>query len=572
MKIALSSKLSVLALAVVFTGCCCLGRMTRNADAVSYKVNPAPLEAHCDEIEVEVTAEFPPKYFDRKTTIDVTPMLVGENGATAKFESFSLQGEKVAGNNTVIPFKSGGSYTFKGKVPYKEGLDYSDLEMNITLKKGTKNKVLDPYQIAVGTITTPYLVQNDDRVLIAKDKFQRVTEHKQEATVNYAQNSSYVRPNELRDADIKELEAFVAEAAKNENITITGVEIQAYASPEGELRFNENLAEDRAESARKVVARILKRKKIDTKADNFFNNIAKGEDWLGFKAEMEKSKIEDKELILRILTMYDDLAKREQEIRNLSKTYTEVADKILPGLRRSQIDVNYKVQGKTDEEILSLAKSNPVDLNVEELLYAATLTSDNKEKLAFYTAAQNQFPADYRGFNNAGVIEFKMGNTAKAKNLFNEAKKVNASAEVHNNLGVIARLEGRKGDARKHFEAGLAAGKDVKYNTGILDIQECRYGSAVTNMAGENTFNAALAAHLDGKNDKAIEVLNAAGNKDAKSHYLYAVVYGDMGNEEKMVAHLKESISADASMKAKAAKDRAFYQYRNNSAFTSVVK
>ena len=572
MMLSIKSKLAALSLAVVFTGCCCLGRMTKNADAVQYTVNPTPVELHCDEVEVEIKATFPPRYFDRKTSIEVTPTLVGDNGVVAKYQSFTLQGEKVAANNTVIPFKAGGSYTFKGKVPYQDGLDYSDLDMSIILKRGSKSKTLNPRTIGAGTVVTPLLLMNDDKVLIAKDKFQRITQHKQEATINFAQNSAFVNSSELRQDDVKELEAFIAEAAKNENITVKGVEVEAYASPEGELRLNENLAEQRAEAAQKVVKRILARKKIDTKADNFFRNIPKGEDWIGFKTEMEKSNIKDKELILRILTMYDDLAKREQEIRDLSKTYVEVADKILPGLRRAQIDVNYEVLGRDDQAILSLAKNNPVDLNVEELLYAATLTDVQSEKLAFYTAAQKQFPQDYRGFNNAGVVEYNMGNKDKAKSLFNQAKEKMASAEVHNNLGVIARHEGNKAQARTHFEAALAAGDAVKYNTGILDIQECRYAAAVKNFEGKNTFNSALASHLAGNNDQAIDKLKASGKADGMTHYLMAIAYADKGDDNNTVEQLKMAVAKDASLKAKAAKDRAFYAYRNNQAFTAVVK
>lgn len=571
MKMSVQSKLSVLALAVVFTGCCCLGRMTKNADAVQYTVNPNPAELHCDEVEVEVKATFPPRYFDRKTSIDVTPSLVGENGAVANFTPFTLQGEKVAANNTVIPFKEGGSYTFKGKVPYQPGLDYSDLQMNIVLNRGKKTKALDPYNIGVGTIVTPLLVQNDDKVLIAKDKFTRITKHVQEATINYLQNSSSVRSSELRQDDIKALEKFIAEAAKDSTVTITGLEVEAYASPEGELRLNENLAEDRAESAQAVVKRMLARKKIDTKADGFYNNIAKGEDWLGFKSAMESSNIKDKELILRILTMYDDLAKREQEIRNLSKTYVEVADKILPDLRRSQIDLKYEVLGKTDAQILAIAKDNPVDLNAEELLYAATLTDKDSEKMAFYTSAQKQFPNDYRGFNNAGVVAYRMGDMAKAKDMFNKAKGINASAEVHNNLGVMARLDGDRSAARTHFEAALAAGDAVKYNTGILDIQDCRYAAAVKNFGESKTFNSALASHLNGANDQAISKLEAAGD-NAMNHYLTAIAYADKGQADAAVSSLKKAIAKDASLKAKAAKDRAFYSLRNNTTFTAAVK
>ncbi|MGB0167353.1 MAG: hypothetical protein ACPF8V_10925, partial [Luteibaculum sp.] len=208
MKLSIKSILSAAAVAVIFTGCCCLGKMTRNADAIKYEINPHPLEMKCDQISMELKAQIPPKYFDRKTTLQVTPVLMGENGTVARFKPFYLQGEKVAGNNPVIQMKEGGNYTYSDKIDYQEGLSYADLELEVQLKRGKKNKTLDPRKIGVGTIITPYLLQNDDKVLIAKDKFTRVTKHKQEATINYLQNSPVVRSSELRDKDIKELEAF----------------------------------------------------------------------------------------------------------------------------------------------------------------------------------------------------------------------------------------------------------------------------------------------------------------------------------------------------------------------------
>ncbi len=572
MRLSLPSAIAALAVAVLFTGCCCLGKMTRNADAIKYEVVPSPLEMHCDEVAVELKATVPPQYFDRKVTLEITPALVGDNGTVARFKPFYLQGEKVAGNNPVINRKEGGNYTYSDKIPYQEGLEHANLELDVKLTRGNKERLLDPRPIGVGTIVTPYLLMDDDKVLVASDKFKRITNHTQKATVNYLQNSAYVRPSELRQDDIKEVQALAEEIAENEAMSLTGVSIEAYASPEGELRFNENLADDRAETARKVIARILRREKLNNKEEGFYTKTPKGEDWLGFKAAMEKSDIKDKELILRILTMYDDLKKREQEIRNLSKTYTEVADKILPGLRRSTVMVNYQVVGKTDAEILELARTNPVDLNVEEMLYAATLTKDNAEKLKFYTTAQKQFPKDFRGFNNAGVIEFNMGNVEKAESLFNKAKDINASAEVHNNLGVIARLAGDRKTARDHFEKGLAAGEAVKYNVGILDLESCKYGAAAKNFNGAATFNNALALHLDNKNDQAIKALQESGKTDGMTHYLYAIIYAHKKDDAKVMSHLKDAIAADASLKAKAAKDREFYAYRNNPEFTGMVK
>ena len=557
--------------AALLTSCASLGKMAKNADDIKYRVTPNPLEVHGDKVALSVNGVFPDKYFAKKVTLDVVPVLKYENGEQA-FDNVTVQGEKVAGNNKVIQYKEGGSFSYNDTIPFTPGMDFAELVVRAKGSQGSKSKDFEDFVIGVGVITTPYLLQNDDKVVLGDHNFERVTTHEQKAKINYLVNSSYVRPAELRDDDVKELTAFSKEAGSNEDITVTGVTLEAYASPEGELSLNENLADERAESARKAVRNILRRGKVDEKAENFYSNLPKGEDWLGFKAEMEKTDIEDKDLILRILSMYPDVKKREQEIKNLSKTYVEVADKILPKLRRTHVTVAYEVQGKTDEEILTLAKSNPADLNAQELNYAATLTTNEAEQLSFYQAAEAQFADDFRGANNVGVIYFKQGKLDDAKEQFEKANRINENAATLTNLGAVARREGKRQEALDFYAKAGSTLKQTSYNKALVLVQNGEYDAALTATDGANTFNSALAATLLKNYDEAKNRLTSSDAAEtAMGHYLHAIIAARTGDSAKMGEQLSKAIAKDASLKAKAKKDREFYGYLDTDAFKAAV-
>ena len=556
----------------LLTSCASLGKMAKNADDVKYRVSPNPLEVHGDKVALSVNGVFPDKYFAKKVTLEVVPVLKHESGEQA-FEKVTVQGEKVAGNNKVIQYKEGGSFSYNDTVAYTPGMNFSELVVRAKGSQGSKSKDFEEFVIGIGVITTPYLLQNDDKAAVAPDGFERVTQHEQTAKINYLVNSSSVRSSELRDADMVELTAFAKEAGKNDAITVKGVSLEAYASPEGELSLNENLADERAQSAQNSVKNILRRSKVADKADGFYKNLPKGEDWLGFKAEMEKTEIEDKDLILRILSMYPDVKKREQEIKNLSKTYVEVADKILPKLRRTHVTVDYEVVGKTDEEILSLAKTNPADLNAQELNYAASLTSDVNEQLNFYQAAEAQFADDFRGANNVGTILLAQGKLTEAKAKFEKANGIDENAYTLTNLGVVARLEGNRTAALEHFEKAGTSLKETAYNKGLVLIQQGKYDAAVTATQAFNTFNSALAATLLKDYDQAKNRLtNSEVAETAMGHYLHAVIAARLGDQAKMGEELTKAITLDAALKGKAQKDREFYSYVETEAFKAAVK
>jgi Flp pilus assembly protein TadD len=374
-----------------------------------------------------------------------------------------------------------------------------------------------------------------------------------------------VRSSELRDDDIKAVNDFLSDYGTNEDYQFKNAEIVSYASPEGELSFNEDLADERAESAAKALTRLMKKNDMEFDEESFFNLMPKGEDWEGFKEKMEASDIADKELILRILEMYSDKTKREEEIRNLAATYTEIKEKILPDLRRSQITVNYDIVGRSDEEIIALARSANADtLSLEEMLYAATLTEDMNEKYSIYEKASQQYANDYRAFNNMGVIKLKKNELSDAESMFMKAEQIESNPISKNNLAIIKRLNGERMAAMDMLEEAAGAGDEVNYNMGIIDIQNGEYNSAIQNMKGYNTFNKALAQVLNGNNEGALSTLNSSDEKDsAMGNYLKAIIGARMNDATMVSNSLKAAFALDASLKEKAEDDLEFRNFQD---------
>lgn len=540
-----------------------LGKMAKYAETITYDVQPNPLIVRGDSVELNINGNFPGKYFSKKAMVELTPTLTYAEGSTP-YKMVSFQGEAAPGNATVIPYETGKSFSYNDKVAYKPEMRDSELMLNILGKQGSKEKAFDPYKLADGVITTPLLVQSDDMSIIAKDQFTRTTSHEAKAVINYLVNSSVVRPGELRDADMKALQTLLKDYGTNADYEFKGTTILAYASPEGEISLNENLAVERSESAKRSVSSLMKSNKVKFD-DSKFNLVPKGEDWVGFQEKMQASDIADKELILRILTMYSDVTKRESEIKNLAATYTEVAEKILPELRRSQITVNYDIVGRTDEEIIALARSANADsLTVEEMLYAATLTEDMNEQNAIYEKASQTYPDDYRAFNNMGVMKMKKNDMNGAKQLFETAQSKQDNTVSKNNLAVIQRLSGDRKAAAAGYESAAGAGDEVNYNMGILDIMNGNYDSAIQNMKGYNTYNKALAQVLAGNNEAALATLNQSDDKDsAEGQYLKAIIGARMNDATMVSNSLKAAYALDASLKERAADDLEFRNFQN---------
>lgn len=546
---------------VLIQGCGGLGKMDKLKEELNAKVEPDPLIVRGDSIEINLSGKYPEKYFHKKVIVEATPVLTYEGGETP-FEMQGYQGEDAAGNYEVIPYATGKSFAYTDKIAYTPAMSESNLELRIKGSKGSKEQSFDPIPLVAGVITTPYLMQNDDKPTMSKDNFKRTLSKSKEATVNFAYNSSNVTSSELKDDDIKALKTFIEECAVSDSLVLVGTNVEAYASPEGEISLNEDLALERSQAANKIIANLIKKAKIEVAETGFYVDSPKGEDWDGFKEQMEASSIEDKNLILRVLEMYTDKNKREQEIKNIAMTYKQIEKVILPSLRRSQITLNYKVEGYTDEELMVLCKSNPEILTVEEILFSATLFDGMNDKLEIYEHAERLFPTDYRGINNVGYILFMQNKKEEAKSQFEKAYAVAKKPEVANNMGICARLDGDRGAALDYFAAASGAGDAVAYNKALVKIQQGDYSSAVSNMGSNNTFNVALAKVLNGDNSGAKAAIDNSGDTSAMALYLKAIIAARQGSGADVLKNLNDAIAKDASLKAKAMKDLEFRDFK----------
>ena len=536
--------------------------MEKEIEAMGLEASPEPLILRGDQVELEVTGRFPAKYFGKKVSVEATPVLTWEGGS-ASFESEGFQGEDAAGNFTVVPFESGKSFSYASSVPYDPAMeDAAELAVVISGTQGNKSATFDPFVVGAGVITTPLWVQADDKFIPVKDNFQRVITYTEEVTVNYSVNSSTVRSGELRDADWKALKELIQLSVDADSVTVTGVRIEAYASPEGEITLNEDLASDRANSAATSMTREMKRKKL-TADEAFYDLVPKGEDWQGFKALMQASDIEDKNLILRVLEMYSDKNKREEEIRNIAKTYNEIEKEILPALRRSQLVVSYDVEGYTDEELMDYCMSMPDSLTADELLYAATLFEDLNDKLAVYQSAARVHAGDFRGYNNAGWCLAQMGRMNQAGEVFQQALELERNKAVLNNVAALTRQDGDIDGAMKLLNEAAGAGSEVGYNKGIILIQKGDYASAISNMGRVSSVNVALAKMLNGDAAGAKTALENASEDSAVASYVMAVACARLNDSAGVKKHLGEALAKDPDLRQKAEKDLEFRDMRD---------
>lgn len=550
-----------------------LKNMTKRADEVSYNVTPSPLEMHADSIDVSISVNVPPKFFNKKVSVEVTPTLnYGNNEAT--FKPFVLVGESSEVEGATINYEKGGNYSYTDRIAYQEGMDVATLNAVAQGQFKSKTKDFDPIEIATGTIITPSWAMEDDQVKLGDDEFAKVFPAEKTAIINYLVNSAQVRPSELQDQDMKELISWVNEKSKDKMFNFKGVGVVAYASPEGELSINENLANDRANTGANTAKTYLTRNRVQgASSSDFYAKDGRGEDWDGFKSAMQASDIKDKDLILRVLEMYEDNEKREEEIRNLSETFDIIKDEILPDLRRSIVTIKGEKVSFSDEKIQEFAKSNPDTLNTEELLYAATLTNDLDEKLSIYKTYTKLHGEDWRGPNNMGYIYAKQNNMEEAKSHFDKANSISPDNPVIlNNLGVYERANGNIEKAKEYYEMASGANPEVGNNLGYLQMKEGDYSAAVNSYGGVKTFNAALAQTLNGDYDAALQTIDASPAADqAAGYYLKAVIGARKGDQAIVVSNLKSAISKDSSLKERAKKDAEFTKYKDNAEFQAAV-
>ena len=554
----------LVALVAVLTSCSSkMGELSSDY----FTVTPQVLEAVGGKVPATINGKFPEKYFKKKAVVEVTPVLRWEGGE-AKGQPAVFQGEKVEGNDQTISYKMGGSYTMKTSFDYVPEMAKSELYLEFKATIGKKVVTIPAVKVADGVISTSELVNNtlgNANPALGEDAFQRIIKEKHDANIMFLIQQANIRSSELKTA--KEFNKEVANVNEAANKKISNIEVSAYASPDGGVSLNTTLAENRESNTTKMLSKDLKKAKIDAPIDAKYT----AQDWEGFQELVSKSNIQDKELILRVLSMYQDPAQREQEIKNISSVYKTLADEILPQLRRSRLTLNYEIIGKSDEEIAKLTSSNPSELNVEELLYAATLTNDPAKQEAIYTQATKQFPNDYRAYNNLGKLAYQAGNIDKAESYFKKAANVNASPEVNMNLGLVSLMKGDKAAAEAYF--GKAAGtKELGESMGNLYIAQGQYERAVNSFGDSKTNSAALAQILAKDYNKAKNTLANVERPDAYTDYLMAVLGARTNNSSMVTSSLKSAVAKDSSLAKKAATDLEFAKYFTNADFMNIVK
>ncbi len=538
---------------------------------LQYTVNPSPLEMHADSVRVKVDVTFPEKGIKKKAYAEITPKLAGTS-----LKTVTVVGEKATANGNVVPYKAGGKVTYTDVVAYKPEFEYTELIVTGKVYKGGKEKkdAFTDTEIAKGTIITPYLVNKDFKAIYAKDEFKRVTEQNTKAQFNFEKAKHNVRPAELKDKDIVDLQAWLAAAQSNPKINIKSINITGFASPEGEVAYNSTLSTDRANSSKTSMLDVAKKAKNEKASGEIYALDGKGEDFDGFKVELTnntKIKQEDKDLILRVLTMYSDPQQRETEMRNLGKSFTELEKNIFPLLRRAEVNVVFDLTGYSDEELKSISVSDPQKLTIEELLFTATLTEDLNEKLRLYKEAEKKDPSDYRAANNVGVVLYNQGKMAEAKSQFEKANGLKDNAISKNNLGAIAGASGDRKLASDLFAQANGAGKEVDYNKGIIAIQNGKYAEAVSSFGGDASFNKALAQLLNGDAAAATKTIDESNDKESgQGYYLKAVSSARQNKLVDIVSNLKSAIGKDAAWKTKAAKDREFLKYAEDASMSFI--
>jgi len=545
--------------AVILTSCGGLKKMVKNYDQVTYTVTPTVLEMHGDSVEINISGKFPPKYFHKKVVAEATPILKFEGGEKA-YTMTKLQGESVQDNNKVIGYADGGSFSYNGKISYEDAMRISKLEIKIDAymaSKPDKKVTFDAKEIANGVIATPSLVNLKGKTILGKDNFQRITSANKGAEILYQIQQANLKSTELRKDQVKDLLAFIDEVKNNDRKEFKGVTVSSYASPDGATDLNTKLADRRSKTADKYVQKQF-RKVEEAKKEGFVSTSTTAEDWDGFKSLVSNSGINDKDLILRVLSMYSDGEQREKEIKNIAAAYTELAKDILPLLRRSKISINV----------------DPDTLNEEEMLYTATLKEDDAFKLQVYTKFAEQFPKDWRGENNKGFILWKTDKLAEAKTAFEAAKAIdNSNQIILNNLGAVELQAGNINEAKEYFTSASGAGAEVNHNLGVIAIKEGDYASAITYFGDECSMCAGLAKVLNGDNDGGKNAVDCGPCKEkAGGYYLKAVIGARNSDSDALFNNLRSAIEKDAKFKKLAATDMEFAKFFDNDTFKTIIK
>ena len=572
----LSYLTSFLIAAVLLSSCGGIDKMKEEYGTLTFTTTPKVLEMHGGEVEYSIQGDIPPEWFNKKAIVEFTPVLTYEGGEK-ELESKTFQGIDVEANNKVIEYETGGSVDFNGSFTYEEDMRVSQLVMRgeARVADGDESLPLPEKQIAKGVKATPKLVMTDGKAVMMADKFERVTSHQEKADIHYVIERDNVRNSELEQDDIKKLEDFVKSVEEAQNKSYKDIKIHGYASPDGPMDLNERLSKGRKSSANSYFDKVVDKKKLgEDEAKKIYEGKTTIEDWEGFKKLVQQSNIEDKDLILRVLSMYSDPEVREKEIKNMATTFKVLAEDILPKLRRSEFMVEVEKVGFSDAEIQQYILSNPDTLGLEELLYAGyELARDPNQQLRAFELAAEKEPNCARAFNNIGYVKLMQGDIDAAGDAFEKANDlVEGKPHIINNLGVVELKKGNVEEAEQYFLDATQAGDAVDYNLGIVNIINGKYEEAINYLQNSESFNTALAMLLGGEQANAETMLNQIDDKSAHNYYLQAVIAARNNNAEEVFSNLRTAIDMNSELKETAMTDMEFVEYMQNETFTSIVQ
>ncbi len=536
---------------LAFSSCSKMGALS----ADNFTVTPNPLETKGGQVPATISGAFPEKYMKKNAVVTVVPELRYGNGQVTKGVGATFQGEKVLGNDQMISYRLGGRYTMKTAFDFLPAMQKSDMYLTFSARRGNKKINIPAVKVAEGVVATSELYKQlllGDGGCVAPDSFQRVNEQKQEANIKFLVNQANLRRSELKNNSVKEFVAMLKRInADREKLNIRNVEVQAYASPEGGFSFNDKLAGKRQNTSETYVKSQLKRARVSSGIDAHYT----AQDWDGFQKLVQASNIQDKDVILRVLSMYKDPEQREQQIRNMSAAFRELAEGILPELRRSRLIINYETIGRSDDQIKAQYAADATKLGVEEMLYYATLESDMAKKEEIYKRAAEYYDKDYRALNNLATLSFMKGDKVEAQSYLERALRVNPQApEVLANLGIMELVSGNVKEAETSIAKALGD-QNVKVAVGSLNLAKGNFAQAEKDFEDVNSNSAALAQLMNKNYAAAAATLDKVANHTALTDYLHAIVAARRGNKFAAESYLKEALEKDPSLKSYADND-----------------
>ncbi|MBG38106.1 MAG: hypothetical protein CMP72_03700 [Flavobacteriales bacterium] len=549
------TKILFLSLIISILTSCGLSNMASKYESVNINVTPPTLQAHAGNVEVNIDASFPEKYFAKTSTVEFTPVLIS-GGGEKKFKSIVIQGEEATGGEATVFYTTGGKFSYQDKIPYTNDMMESKLELRAIGKSKDKELAFDSRTIANGVLATSTRVQNTEDLSFAKSNYEKETILEESAIIYFLVNQSNVRTTEKSDDDIRRLEEFASLGNKTHSI-----EVKSYASPEGSVDLNDNVSDKRAASTLRFLKKMLKKANLDG-VDNkdLYTEVSEGEDWEGFNKLMRNSDIKDRRRITKIVNSVEDLEKREQAIRDMAEIYDAIEKDVLPQLRKAKITIRSFEPKKSDSLILELAKNNAAALDMKELLYSASLTDDIDQKISIFNSA-SEIHNNWKGYNNIACLMLENNRLNEAKKYLSKAEKLNNTASnIQNNKAVIAAWEGDLELAKKLYNKGATT-----KNKALLDLRTANYKKASRFFKNKNTHNAALAKMLNGQN-------STCNENTAECNYLNAISYARSANEDMMIKSLKSAITKNIKYKEEAKKDLEFVNYMTNEKFLNATK